>query len=211
MITRIPDVSTKRLSAYLRALALLANEGVDTISSSSLADRVNSNPAQVRKDLAYFGQFGRPGKGYNVKRLKEEIRKILGLNRRWPCILVGAGDLGSALCSHRSFNREGFQIKAIFDNNPDKIGKTWGPGKIEDAKRLPSVVKRLKIRIGIIAVPAHAAQEVADRLTTSGVKAILNFAPKKLSIPSGVRLHNVDLSGELENLAYYLSKGNRVR
>ncbi len=196
-----------RLSTYLRVLKELAKEKVETVSSGALASKINSNPAQVRRDLAYFGQFGRPGIGYNVKKLKGAITKILGLDRQWPCALVGAGNLGLALFAYRG--KEGFEIKAIFDNDPAKTGKRWGCCEIEDARRIPTIIKQRKIEIGIIAVPAQAAQEVADRLTDSGVKAILNFAPIKLTVPEGVKLRNVDLSIELENLAYFLSRGNK--
>lgn len=209
VVTRIPDVCGIRLSTYLRVLKELAREKVGTVSSGALASKINSNPAQVRRDLAYFGQFGRPGIGYNVKKLKVAITKILGLDRQWPCALVGAGNLGLALFAYRGFYKEGFEIKAIFDNDPAKTGKRWGCCEIEDAKRISTIVKQRKIEIGIIAVPAQAAQEVADRLTGSGVKAILNFAPIKLTVPEGVKLRNVDLSIELENLAYFLSRVNK--
>jgi len=206
VVKRIPEICATRLSSYLRVLKTLGERKLETISSEALADRINSNPAQVRRDLAYFGQFGRPGIGYNVEKLKGAITKILGLDKRWPCVLVGAGNLGSALYAYRNFYKEGFEIKAIFDNDPNKIGKAWGCRKIEDAKDLSTIVKQRKIEIGIITVPAEASQEVADKLIAAGVKAILNFAPRKLTVPQSAKLRNVDLSVELENLAYFLSK-----
>lgn len=207
MVTaRIPEVCATRLSTYLRILKTSAGKRVKTISSGALAAKINSNSAQVRRDLAYFGQFGRPGIGYDVEKLKKEITKILGLDRRWRCALVGAGNLGAALFAYRSFYKEGFEIKAIFDNDPAKVGRKWGCRQIEDPSRIPAVVKQRKIEIGIVAVPAEAAQDVTDKLIRSGIKAILNFAPVKLAVPGDVKLRNVDLSIELENLAYFLSK-----
>lgn len=209
VVKRIPEICATRLSNYLRVLKTLAERSVETISSEALANKINSNSAQVRRDLAYFGQFGRPGIGYNVEKLKGAITSILGLDKRWPCALVGAGNLGSALYAYRSFYKEGFEIRAIFDKDPSKIGKMWGCRKIEDVRYIPTTVKQRKIEIGIITVPAETSQEVADKLTSAGVKAILNFAPRKLTVPRDVKLRNIDLSVELENLAYFLSRADR--
>jgi len=161
---------------------------------------------QVRRDLAYFGQFGSRGKGYNVRELCEELEKILGLNRRWSVAVVGAGNLGKALSAYSGFHQHGFEISAIFDNSARKIGKTWQGVKILDIRQIPSVVREKRIKIAIIAVPYFSAQQVADALVGSGVKAILNFAPHKLTVPDGFKLKNIDLATELQSLSCFLSK-----
>ncbi len=208
-ISRIPEMTVRRLSVYTRCLQQLEEDGIKTISSQELAERFNLNSAQVRKDLAYFGEFGVRGVGYYVSGLKAELQKILGLDRGWHVALVGFGNLGSALYNYRGFARQGFHIFAIFDEDPAKTGRTADGIPILLLKDLPREVKARNIQIGIVAVPAETAQAVTDRLVSSGVKAILNFAPTRLRVPKDVRLKNVDLSIELETLSFALVQGSR--
>src|SRR6266545_4193013 len=193
-IPRIPEMTVRRLSVYTRCLLQLEEDGVKTVSSQELAERFNLNSAQVRKDLAYFGEFGVRGIGYYVAGLKAELQKILGLDREWAVALVGFGNLGSALLHYKGFARQGFRIAAIFDDDPAKIGRE---------------VEARGIQIAIVAVPPEAAQAVTDQLVDAGIKAILNFAPSRLRTPRDARLKHVDLSIELETLSFYLAKGGR--
>jgi redox-sensing transcriptional repressor len=208
-ISKIPEMTVRRLSIYTRCLAQLEEEGIKTISSQELAERFNLNSAQVRKDLAYFGEFGVRGIGYYVSGLKVELQKILGLDREWQVALVGFGNLGSALFNYKGFERQGFRISAIFDDDPSKIGRTVHGITILPLRDLPREAKAKDLQIGIVAVPAEAAQTVTDRLVASGIKAILNFAPAPLKVPKDVRLKNVDLSIELESLSFVLAQGAR--
>ncbi len=208
-IPKIPEMTIRRLSIYSRCLAQLDEDGVKTISSQELAERFNLNSAQVRKDLAYFGEFGIRGIGYYVSHLRAELQRLLGLDREWRVVLVGFGNLGSALFHYRGFARQGFRIGAIVDDDPAKAGRTVNGLAILPVAELPRVVKSTNIQIGVIAVPAEAAQPVADRLVAAGVRAILNFAPVRLKVPKEVRLQNVDLSIELENLSFHLVQGLR--
>lgn len=208
-ISKIPEMTIRRLSIYTRCLQQLEEDGVKTISSQELAERFNLNSAQVRKDLAYFGEFGVRGIGYYVSGLKAELLKILGLDREWPVALVGFGNLGSALFNYKGFGRQGFRISAIFDDDPAKTGRVLDGIPILPLRDLPREVKAKNLQIGIVAVPAEAAQVVADRLVASGIKAILNFAPVRLKVAKDVRLKNVDLSIELESLSFAISQGSR--
>jgi len=209
---RVPGESVKRLSLYLRNLNYLAKEGVKTVSSDELAQDIYVSAAQVRKDLSYFGDFGTRGVGYNVKSLVSEIKSALGLGKKWSVALVGAGRLGSALLDYPGFEEFGFQISAAFDSDPEKIGEIRKGIKIEDSSKIEEIIKREKIKIAIIAVPASAAQEMADVLMKAGIKAILNFSPKYLSIPENVNVKTVDIAVELGNLAYYLThSGSEAR
>ena len=207
--SRIPEMTVRRLSVYLRCLAQLEEDGAKTVSSQELAARFHLNSAQVRKDLAYFGEFGIRGIGYDAASLRAEIQKILGLDREWRVVLVGYGNLGSALFHYRGFARQGFRVAAIVDDDPVKIGRTADGLTILPVGELPRVVKAQGIQIGVIAVPAEGAQPVADRLVAAGVRAILNFAPARVKVPRDVRLQNVDLSIELENLSFHLAQGPR--
>jgi redox-sensing transcriptional repressor len=202
-------MTVRRLSVYFRCLAQLEEDGVKTISSQELAARFHLNSAQVRKDLAYFGEFGIRGIGYDTAVLRAEIQRILGLDREWRVVLVGFGNLGSALFHYRGFARQGFRIAAIVDDDPAKAGRTVDALSILPLGDLPRVVKQAGIQIGVVAVPGEAAQGVADRLVAAGVRAILNFAPVRLKVPKEVRLQNVDLSIELENLSFHLAQGAR--
>jgi len=178
-------------------------EGHRTISSQGLAHQSGVTSAQVRKDLSYFGNFGKRGLGYGVTRLRKEIRLILGLNRRWKVALVGAGNVGSALYSYKEFRRQGFDIVGVFDVSPDRVGQRWGRDlMIRHVDDLKDEAARLGMEIGVIAVPARAAQSVADRLVAAGMRGILNFAHRRIQIPAAVALRTVNLSIELESLAF---------
>jgi len=202
-------MTIRRLSVYTRCLLQLEEDGVKTVSSQELADRFNLNSAQVRKDLAYFGEFGVRGIGYYVSGLKAELQRILGLDREWPVALVGFGNLGSALFHYRGFARQGFRIAAIFDEDPSKIAHEVDSTPIFAARDLAREIKARGIQIAIVAVPIEAAQAVADQLVAAGIKAILNFAPARIKVARDVRLKNVDLSIELETLSFYLAKSSR--
>ena len=198
-----------RLSVYTRCLLQLEEDGVKTISSQEMADRFNLNSAQVRKDLAYFGEFGVRGIGYYVAGLKAELQRILGLDRVWPVVLVGFGNLGSALFHYKGFDRQGFRIAAIVDDDPAKVAREVDSVPIVLSRDLAREVRARGIQIAILAVPAEAAQGVTDELVSAGIRAILNFAPARLKAPRDVRLQNVDLSIELETLSFYLARGGR--
>ena len=202
-------MTIRRLSIYTRCLLQLEEDNVKTISSQELAERFNLNSAQVRKDLAYFGEFGVRGIGYYVTGLKHELQRILGLDRTWPVVLVGFGNLGSALFHYRGFGSQGFRIAAIIDDDPAKVAREVESVPILPSRDVAREVKARGIQIAIVAVPAESAQAVADQLVAAGIKAILNFAPARLKVPRDVRLKNVDLSIELETLSFYLAKGGR--
>jgi len=206
---KIPEMTVRRLSVYSRCLAQLDEDGVKTVSSQELAERFHLNSAQVRKDLAYFGEFGVRGIGYYVGSLRTELSRILGLGREWPVVLVGFGNLGSALYHYRGFAREGFRVAAIVDDDPGKIGRAVDRLTILPLGELPQAVRAGGIQIGVIAVPAEAAQQVADRLVGAGVRAVLNFAPARLEVPREVRLQHVDLSIELEAISFHLAQTGR--
>lgn len=202
---RMPAATISRLSIYSRCLAQLESSGIDTISSHELADRTGINPAQMRKDLSYFGQFGRRGVGYKTSELNKNILKILGLDHEWKVAIVGAGNLGSALSAYRGFKEHRFIISAVFDSDKSKAGRYCGNVRVSSMDEIKEVVAREGIEIAIVAVPAEAAQWVASQLVVAGLKAILNFAPATLIVPENVKLRNVDLSIELENLSYFLT------
>ncbi|MBI4637427.1 MAG: redox-sensing transcriptional repressor Rex [Candidatus Rokubacteria bacterium] len=206
---KIPEMTVHRLSVYTRCLLQLEEDGVKTVSSQELAERFDLNSAQVRKDLAYFGEFGVRGIGYYVSGLKAELQKILGLDREWPVALVGFGNLGSALFHYRGFSRQGFRIVAVFDDDPGKATREVDSVPIFPSRDLAREVRARGIQIAILAVPPEAAQTVTDRLVAAGIRALLNFAPARLRVPRDVRLKNVDLSIELETLSFYLAKGSR--
>ena len=202
MDPRIPTSTIRRLSGYYRVLEELETEGHRTISSQGLAHQSGVTSAQVRKDLSYFGNFGKRGLGYNVPRLRREIRLILGLNRRWKVALVGAGNLGSALYSYKEFRRQGFDIVGVFDMSAERVGQRWRDLVIQHVDALETEAERLGLEIGVIAVPARAAQAVADRLVAAGMHGILNFAHRRIQVPPTVALRTVNLSIELESLAF---------
>src|SRR5437016_2253313 len=208
-IPRIPEMTVRRLSVYTRCLQQLEEDGVKTISSQELAERFSLNSAQVRKDLAYFGEFGVRGIGYYVAGLKAELQRILGLDREWPVALVGLGNLGSALFHYKGFTRQGFRIAVVIDDDPAKIGRDVEGVPIVATRELANEVRARMIQIAILAIPAEAAQAVTDLCVAAGIKAVLNFAPARLRVPREARLKNVDLSIELETLSFYLAQGSR--
>lgn len=207
---RIAQIVVPRLSTYNRVLDKLNREGVEIISSEELGERTGYSAAQIRKDLSFFGEFGQVGKGYYVKELKDAISQILGLDRTWNVALVGAGNLGSALLAYPGFKERGFKIVAVFDNDLRKIGKKWEDVVLHDITELEEKVKEKDIQIGIIAVPVEAAQGVANMLVSSGIKAILNFAPMRIVVPENVELRSAELSSELECLSYFLTNKKAV-
>ncbi len=205
---QVSELTTNRLSVYLRCLNALDAAGVRTISSKALAEQFHLNAAQIRKDLAYFGEFGIRGVGYYVKELKRHLRQILGLDRRVRVAIMGAGNLGLALADYPGFRVEGFEIAALFDTERAKIGRRSRTGiRISSIEDLRAVVRRDKIGIAVIAVPAESAQPVVDAVVDAGIKAILNFSPGALIVPPDVKLKSVDLTVSLESLSFYLAQG----
>lgn len=202
---RIPEATIQRLSIYSRFLDHLEEKGIITISSGEIAKGVGVSPAQVRKDLAYFGEFGTRGVGYNVKDLIHYILKILGLTKPWPVVLVGAGNLGTALCTYRGFKDRGFNIVGVFDNDLTKIGKRIQDLEVLPLEDLTEVTEKYDIRLGIIAVPEIAVQDVADILVKAGIQALLTFGPVVLDVPEDVIVRNVDLAVKLEILTFNLN------
>ena len=206
---KISELTTNRLSVYLRCLNELATAGVETVSSQSLAEQFNLNSAQIRKDLAYFGEFGVRGVGYYVNDLREHLMKILGLTSDHYIAIIGAGNLGMALANYQGFNINTFHIVALFDSDPEKIGTATRSGLvIQDTQHLAEVITREKIDIAIIAVPAPVAEKALEAVTAAGVKAVLNFAPVRLHPKPGVKVKNVDLAISLESLSYFLARPN---
>lgn len=205
---KISEPTIHRLSIYYRMLNALEGEGVHTVSSRELAKREKLTPAQVRKDLSFFGSFGTRGLGYPVRELKERIAAIMGLNRSWNVALIGCGNIGSALVSYKEFARQGFNIKLIFDNDQRKIGSNHKGIIISDIKNLAKEIKDHNVEIVIIAVPVSAAQFIVDDVVAAGIKAILNFAPLRLKAPEDVIIRNENMSIELEHLSYALVNRN---
>lgn len=204
---RIPRPTVKRLSLYLRELESRVELDQQTISSKQLGDALGLTDAQVRKDLAYFGQFGHPGIGYRVSELTERLRRILGTDRKWNAAVIGAGNIGRALMTYQRFRRKGFEIVAVFDNDADVIGRMTSGHRVRPMEDLPDLVRERDIKIGIVTVPAGAAQEVADALIDAGVLGILNFAPIRLDVRDAVSITSVDFSVSLEQLAFQISLG----
>ena len=206
----IPSITINRLSVYHRCLEKIAEtekeKDLKIISSFKIAEMTGINSAQIRKDLAYFGEFGKRGVGYPLIDLSRELKKILGLDKKWSVIIAGVGNLGKALVKYKGFQKKGFIIKGIFDNNPSKIGKRFGQIFIYDIKEMEKFIQTENINIGVLVVPADSAQEVADKMVAGGIKAILNFAPIHIILPPEIKIHNVDLSIEFEGLTYYLSQ-----
>ena len=204
---KISESTIHRLSIYYRALVTLENENYKTISSKELAKREKLTPAQVRKDLSFFGSFGTRGLGYPVIELRNRIAEILGLNRLWNVALIGVGNIGSALVSYKEFAKQGFNIKLIFDNDQRKIGSNHKGIKVSDMKDLKGLVSEEKIDMAIIAVPSAMAQAVADEVVAAGIKAILNFAPINLKLPDDVIMRNQNMCIELEHLSFGMTNG----
>ena len=201
----ISKATIDRLPLYYRTLRLAQDDGMDIISSDELGRRLELTPEQIRKDLALFGQFGKKGVGYYVNELKFNVGKILGLDNHWNIAIVGIGHLGVALANYQNFIALGFNLVALFDNDPNSIGKTVNHVKVKSIDELQSCAKNLKIDIGVIAVPAQFAQQVADKLVKANIKGIWNFAPVKMRVPEDVKIVNEDLSVGLSRLSYYIT------
>ena len=202
-----PKAVISRVSLYLRQLENLQRQGFKTISSSQIGTLLAVNDAQVRKDLAHFGQFGQPGIGYQIEDLIPTLRGILGIDRIWNTALIGMGNLGRALLRYRGFRGRGFQVIALFDNDPKKIGHTHGGLLVHSLEDLPALVTEHAIKLAILTVPAEVAQNVTDLATAAGICGILNFAPVQLNLPESTALVSVDLSTQLEQLSYKVLTG----
>lgn len=200
---RIPEATVARLPLYYRALVEAGERRVPTISSERLAELAGVNAAKVRKDLSYLGSYGTRGVGYDVEYLLHEISRELGLTRDWPVVIVGIGNLGRALANYRGFGARGFRVVALVDAEPGLVGDPVGELAVETIEDLDRIVAERKIAIGILAVPASAAQDVCDRLVAAGVTSILNFAPAVVMVPEGVSMRKVDLAIELQILSFY--------
>jgi redox-sensing transcriptional repressor len=202
---KVAESTVRRLSLYLRFLEEFEGQGIATVSSGALASRGGTTSAQVRKDLSFFGSFGKRGLGYPVPELADRLRQILGLKRRYQVALIGAGKIGSALVQYRGFRQRGFDIVAIFDSDESKVGRQWNGLTIHDVAALEHELARQPIDMAVLVTPGDAAQDVTDRLVALGVKAILNFAPVQLSVPDDVVVKTVNLALELETLSYALA------
>lgn len=201
-----PDVVIRRLPLYARSLRYLLDEGKTSVSSQELGERINVTAAQIRKDLSYFGEFGKQGIGYDVEKLLAQIEDILGLTREWPVALVGIGQLGEAIARYEGFRQQGIRIAALFDANPAKVGQELNNLRVQPFGRIGEAVAEQGIRMAIIAVPAGHAQEVADQLVVAGVRAILNYAPTVLQVPDGVWVRYIDPVAVLHSMTYYLAR-----
>jgi len=206
----IPNPAVRRLSLYLRQLEAFQRKDRRTISSKQLGESLGLTDAQVRKDLAYFGQFGHPGIGYRVEDLIAQVRKILGTDKTWNVLLVGAGNLGRALMAYKGFEKKGFRLAAVFDADASKIGKKQGQFAILPLSELQATIQKHNIRLGIMAVPADVAQDVADQLVAAGLRGILNFAPVSITVPGDVALTAVDLAVQLEQLSFQVNFAGNV-
>jgi len=202
---KVPQVTVKRLSRYLRVLERFQEEGYETVSSEELAGELHVKPSQLRKDLAYFGEFGTRGMGYSIPRLAEALRKILGLHRQWAIAIIGVGNLGTALLRYKGLNEKGFRVAALFDDDPEKVGSARSGIPIYHIDELAEVVKEKNIQICIITVPAPAARATADAAVNAGIKAILNFAPVSIKTPPDVVCLPVDIASELKILSHHLA------
>lgn len=207
----VPAVVVSRLSLYLRELRQLVREGRSTVSSSQLGKMLGVTDAQVRKDLAYFGHFGHPGIGYRCDELIAEIRKILGTDRQWIVTMIGVGNMGRALLRYKGFAEQGFRIVAAFDSDPRVIGSKIEGIPVYDPAHMREIIRQQRIQLGMITVPAPHAQHVADQLVSAGIAGIVNFAPVTLTLPEKVGLVGVDLTTELEQLAFSVANRNAKR
>jgi redox-sensing transcriptional repressor len=200
----IPDIVVGRLPMYLRSLQRMQQEGRLITSSQELGERLGISAAQIRKDLSLFGEFGKQGTGYNIKYLIEQLARILNVDREWPVVVVGAGDIGSAVARYRGFANRGFRVVMLFDSNPTKISTQVGPFIVQDFARMEKVIRQSDIKVAMIAVPAENAQEVANLLVQAGIKAILNYAPININVPPEIYVQDIDPSLHLQRMTYYL-------
>ncbi len=202
----VPAVTVPRLALYLRKLRELRSRGVERVSSKGLAEMIDLNAAQIRKDFSYFGEFGTRGVGYEVTRLVDEIAHCLGVDRAWSVIIVGAGLMGTALARYRGFSEQGFRLVGMFDSSAAVIGASYGTGRVRSVGDLEEFCATETVDIAMVTVPAAEAQATIDRLAAARVRAILNFAPVRVHTPAGVLLRQVDLSSELMSLSFYLDR-----
>ena len=208
-VRRIADSTVRRLSLYLRFLEESGQRGLVTISSDELARRGGTTSAQVRKDLSFFGSFGKRGLGYSVPELTDSLREILGLRRDWQVIIVGAGKIGTALAQYRGFRQRGFRVTAVYDRDPRKIGTQWDALTVRDMAQIERDIAKEHPDIAVLTTPAEEAQNVVDRLVGAGMRALLNFAPIQLQVPPEVTLKNVNMAMELEGLSFALTNRDR--
>ena len=206
MTLEIPEVVINRLPVYARALSELAARGESVVSSQALGELLDVTPAQIRKDLSYFGRFGKQGRGYNVASLLAKLQEILGIDRQWRLLLVGVGRLGQAIAEYGGFGPHGFHITAAFDANPSVVGSEVGGVTVQDIEKLDSYLASNRIDIGIVAVPAQEAQIVVNKLVKAGIRAILNYAPTVIQVPDGVWVRYIDPVAVLHSMTYYLAR-----
>jgi redox-sensing transcriptional repressor len=201
-----PDIVIGRLPIYLRALDSIAKEGAELTSSYELGERLGISSAQIRKDLAWFGDFGKQGTGYQIQYLMEQLRHILKLHREWDVVIIGAGHMGQALANYRGFGEHGFRIMGIFDSDPNKIGMYLNNLTVQDTRLAADFVRQQRIKMAMLAIPAEVAQNIADQLVAAGVQAILNYAPINLNVPPQVQVQNIDPVGKLQHMTYYINE-----
>jgi redox-sensing transcriptional repressor len=206
----IPPVVIDRLPLYARALSKLEEGGREVVSSQELGTRLGVTPAQIRKDLSYFGRFGKQGRGYNVRKLLDELWRILGLDKQWRMALVGVGKLGRAILGYEGFAPQGFRIVEAFDTNPKRIGERVNNLTVRDVDDLERVLKKNPVDVGIVAVPADIAQDVIDALIRCGVRAILNYAPIAARVPPGIRIKRIEPVLALQSMTYYMKNAERA-
>ena len=200
----VPDIVIGRLPIYLRALTHMLDEGQQITASKEMAERLGISSAQIRKDLSHFGEFGKQGMGYDIAHLRDQIKRILKVDRIWDAALVGAGDLGHAIVQYGGFEGRGFRVACVFDNNPQKIGRRLGRFQICDVAEMSEKLEEMGIKVAIVAVPANAAQAVVNDLIDGGIKAILTYAPITVSVPPDVRVQYTDPVTHLQRMTYYL-------
>ncbi len=200
----IPDIVVGRLPLYLRTLQHMAQDGRLLTSSQELGERLGISAAQIRKDLSQFGEFGKQGTGYQIEFLIKKLREILHINQEWDLVVVGAGDIGSAVVRYRGFANRGFRVAMVFDSDPDKIGSQVGDFTVQDGSYMVEAIRAARVKVAMLAVPAAQAQEVANRLIEAGICAILNYAPISLNVPPGVFVQYIDPAIHLQRMTYYL-------
>lgn len=206
MTLEIPEVVINRLPVYARALATLAEHGETVVSSQALGEQLDVTPAQIRKDLSYFGRFGKQGRGYNVNGLLSKLREILGLDRQWHVCLVGVGRLGQAIAEYGGFEPQGFQIVAAFDSDPAVVGSTVGGAPVKHSDELNGYLRSHPVDIGVVAVPARVAQQVVDQLVAAGVRSILNYAPIMPHVPKDVAIRHIDPVLAMQSMTFYIKE-----
>jgi len=203
---KVPDIVIGRLPLYLRALTQMSAEGSSVTSSHDLARRLGISSAQIRKDLSQFGEFGKQGTGYNISFLREQLEKILGVDKTWDVAVIGIGDLGRAIAHYAGFLHRGFQVCCLYDSDPEKIGEIIKGIKVQSMDLMVQGIRQMNIKVAMLAVPLSAAQQVADDLAKAGVRAILNYAPTSIKVPEGVHVQQIDPVLHLQHMTYYIDK-----